>query len=108
MHRRSLLAALGASGVLTTLAACGGGDDPATGGSAGSPSTSGGGAFPVTVTHKFGSTVVESAPTRVVTVGYNEEDFVLALGCHPRRQPHPLGAFDATKRPWAVDLLPGR
>ncbi|WP_380173627.1 ABC transporter substrate-binding protein [Kineococcus sp. DHX-1] len=106
MHRRSLLAALGASGVLTTLAACGGGDEPATGGSSSSPSTSGGGAFPVTVTHKFGSTVVESAPTRVVTVGYNEEDFVLALGVTPVGSRTPLGAFDATKRPWAVDLLP--
>ncbi|MEW1959928.1 ABC transporter substrate-binding protein [Kineococcus sp. NPDC059986] len=105
MNRRSVLAALAASGVLTTLTACGGADEPAATASSTSP-TSTGGAFPVTITHKFGSTTIESAPSRVVTVGYNEEDFVLALGVTPVGSRTPLGDFDSAKRPWAVDLLP--
>ncbi|WP_432519218.1 ABC transporter substrate-binding protein [Kineococcus sp. SYSU DK006] len=109
MHRRSLLAALAASGALTTLAACGGEDGSSDAGStsrAGTPAAAGDGAFPVTIEHKLGSTTIESAPTRVVTVGYNEEDFVLALGVTPVGARTPLGSYDATRRPWAVDLLP--
>ncbi|MEH3154321.1 MAG: ABC transporter substrate-binding protein [Gordonia paraffinivorans] len=37
----------------------------------------------VTVDHKFGSTKVPENPKRVVTVGYNDQDFVLALGVVP-------------------------
>ncbi|MBB2900536.1 iron complex transport system substrate-binding protein [Kineococcus radiotolerans] len=108
MHRRSLLAALASTGALASLTACGGDDDSAGSGttpSAGAPAT-GDGTFPVTVEHKLGSTTIESAPTRVVTVGYNEEDFVLALGVTPVGARTPLGSYDASQRPWAVDLLP--
>nr|WP_246314761.1 ABC transporter substrate-binding protein [Kineococcus aurantiacus] len=97
---------MAASGALTTLAACGG-DDTATGGSATSPTTSAApGSFPVTIEHKLGSTTVAAAPTKVVTVGYNEQDFVLALGVTPVGTRTPLGDYDSTKRPWAADLLP--
>ncbi|MEV5412201.1 ABC transporter substrate-binding protein [Thermopolyspora sp. NPDC052614] len=40
-------------------------------------------AFPVTIEHKHGTTTIPSAPTRVVTVGWNDQDFVLALGVVP-------------------------
>jgi iron complex transport system substrate-binding protein len=40
-------------------------------------------AFPVTIDHKFGSTKIESQPKRVLTVGWNDQDFVLALGVTP-------------------------
>jgi iron complex transport system substrate-binding protein len=40
-------------------------------------------AFPVTLGHRFGETTIESAPTRVVTVGLKEQDDVLALGLVP-------------------------
>jgi iron complex transport system substrate-binding protein len=110
VHRRSVLAALAASGALTTLAACGGDDDSSasssTSGSTSAGTTAGAGSFPVTIEHKLGSTTIQEAPTRVVTVGYNEEDFVLALGVTPVGARSPLGSYDFPNRPWAVDLLP--
>ncbi|NAZ80856.1 ABC transporter substrate-binding protein [Kineococcus sp. R8] len=106
MHRRSVLTALAASGVLATLSACGSDDSPVAEAPASTPSAGGAGAFPVTIEHQLGTTTVPAAPTRVVTVGYNEEDFVLALGVTPVGSRTPLGSYDATRRPWAVDLLP--
>jgi iron complex transport system substrate-binding protein len=40
-------------------------------------------AFPVSIEHKFGTTVVPAAPTRVACVGLTEHDTVLALGMKP-------------------------
>ncbi len=40
-------------------------------------------AFPVTIEHALGETTIEEEPTRVVTVGYAEADFALALGVVP-------------------------
>ncbi|WP_432485094.1 iron-siderophore ABC transporter substrate-binding protein [Kineococcus esterisolvens] len=109
MHRRSVLAALAASGAVVTLAACGGEDDSAgarsPASSAGTPTAAGGGAFPVTVEHRLGSTRITGAPARVVTVGYNEQDFVLALGLTPVGTRKTL-SYDSARRPWAQDLLP--
>lgn len=68
-------AAVVAAGV---LAACGGSERDNT-----SDEVSREGAFPVTVEHKLGSTTIESEPTRVVTVGWNDQDYVLALGVVP-------------------------
>nr|WP_218680624.1 iron-siderophore ABC transporter substrate-binding protein [Rhodococcus qingshengii] len=62
----------------TALVSCSSNDDAAS-----SPSSSGGGAFPVTIDHAFGSTKIDSEPQRIVTVGYNDEQALLALGIKP-------------------------
>jgi ABC-type Fe3+-hydroxamate transport system substrate-binding protein len=40
----------------------------------------GGPSFPVTIEHKFGTTEIPAAPKRVVAVGFNDQDFALAVG----------------------------
>src|SRR6188768_3814746 len=38
------------------------------------------GTFPVSIENMFGTTVIESKPERVVSIGYTDGDYVLALG----------------------------
>jgi iron complex transport system substrate-binding protein len=69
-------------GVLAFLVLAGsgcGGDD---GGTTESSPSAGGTAFPVTVEHQLGSTVVEAAPQRIVALS-NEEDTLAVLGVTP-------------------------
>jgi iron-siderophore transport system substrate-binding protein len=82
------------------LAACGSDDD--SGGAQPSATTA---AFPVTVQHKFGSTTIGSEPKRVVTVGYTDQDAVLALGVVPVGVGDFLGGYEWRKRPWAQKAL---
>src|SRR5690606_29369791 len=70
-----------------------------------SPTTTGDAAFPVTIEHEFGSTTVESAPTRIVAAGFNEADFLLAFGIVPVGVRDFIGEFPEETRPWAVDLI---
>ncbi|WP_245816593.1 ABC transporter substrate-binding protein [Rhodococcus maanshanensis] len=58
------------------------------------------GVFPVTMQHKFGSTTIESRPNRVVTVGFNDLDFALALGETPVAT-RAFTGYDYKQRPWA-------
>lgn len=95
-------AALLALLLAVVLAGCGGstqqpaeGDAPA----------AGQGAFPVTVEHKYGSTVIESEPKRVVTLGMSDQDPVLALGVKPVGvvdwfKERPFGKWPWTKERW--------
>lgn len=62
-------------------------------------------AFPVTIDHKFGSTTVDSEPQRVVSVGYNEHDFLLALGVVPVGLRDWYGDQPNSVWPWAQDEL---
>ncbi|MEU9373461.1 iron-siderophore ABC transporter substrate-binding protein [Streptomyces sp. NPDC048255] len=93
-----------AAAAALALAACGGGSEkketeatPSAGADAKSA------AFPVTVDHKYGSTTIDKAPTKVVTLGLSDQDAVLALGVKP------VGAVDWFKEdpygkwPWAKD-----
>lgn len=101
LGRRGFLLATGAL-LAAPLAACGGSDDEPT------STTSGGGAatgrFPVRIAHKFGTTEIPSAPQRVVAVGYNDQDFALALGVVPLGFRQFQGA-DISRRPWATAAL---
>jgi iron complex transport system substrate-binding protein len=64
-----------------------------------------GGAFPVTVEHAFGSTVVTAAPQRIVTAGYTEQDVVLPLGATPVAVTEWYGEHPSATWPWAQDEL---
>ena len=41
------------------------------------------GAFPVTLEHNYGETTIETKPERVITIGWNAQDVVAALGVVP-------------------------
>jgi iron complex transport system substrate-binding protein len=96
-----LAATLAALMLTVTLAACGG--DEAAGGAPATASQAD--AFPVTVEHKYGSTEVASEPERVVTVGYTDQDAVLALGVVPVGVGDFLGGYKWRERPWARDAI---
>ena len=84
--------------------ACGGDDEP--GGAPGSTtSPPADAAFPVSVEHAFGTTEVARAPERVVTVGYTEQDTVLALGIVPVGVTEWYGELPYATWPWATDEL---
>ena len=91
-----LLAAL-----LLALAACGGGASSEQ--ASESPAASTG----ATITHRFGTTAVPANPSRVVTVGFNEQDFTIALGVEPVGVREFLG-YDAPQRPWLPEALRGK
>ncbi|MFI0352959.1 iron-siderophore ABC transporter substrate-binding protein [Actinomadura sp. 9N407] len=67
------------------------------------------GAFPVTVEHAFGSTRVTKAPQRVVSVGYTDDQAILAFGIKPvgmvDQYPNPPGKTPDinTQWPWVKD-----
>ena len=78
------------------LAGCGDGDpEPA-----GEPR-----AEAVTIEHKFGTTELPADPERVVAVGFNDQDFALALDVHPVGARQFQAGIDITRRPWALDAL---
>lgn len=62
-------------------------------------------AFPVTIAHKHGKTEILAAPERVVTVGYNDHDAVLALGVTPVGVRDWFGNQPFATWPWARDEL---
>ena len=101
--RRAAVLALTAA-VLAGVAACGGSAEEDTA-SAADPSSSG--AFPVSIDNEFGTTEIPAEPQRVVTVGYNDEDFVLALGVTPVGVRDLIGDYDSASRPWAQEQLDG-
>ena len=63
------------------------------------------GVFPVTIKHKYGETVVESPPERVITVGFSEQDPVLALGVIPVAIREWFGGHPHAVWPWGLDEL---
>ena len=63
--------------------------------------------FPATVTHEYGQTVVEEAPERVVSLGYTDQDAILALGTVPVAIREFTGNRPSATWPWAADKLKG-
>src|SRR5688572_22296797 len=61
------------------------------------------GAYPVTIPNAYGETTIPAEPTRVVAVGFNEADFLLALGVVPVGVRDFIGEYDETARPWAQE-----
>ncbi|MFC8225243.1 iron-siderophore ABC transporter substrate-binding protein [Streptomyces sp. NPDC057287] len=89
------------------LAGCS--SDPADEGTSDKAPAAEAGAFPVTVEHAFGSTKITKTPERVVTVGYTDDQAVLALGTKPvgmvDQYPNPAGTSPDinTQWPWVKD-----
>ncbi|MHA6624651.1 iron-siderophore ABC transporter substrate-binding protein [Pseudonocardia sichuanensis] len=103
LTRRRLLTGAGALGALGLLSACGGGSTATS--PPGPAAASGGGAFPLTVEHSKGTTAVAGAPQRVVTVGFSDQDPVLAMGVRPVAVTDWYGDHPYATWPWAQDEL---
>src|SRR3954454_12694011 len=69
---------------------------------ASSPSTD---TFPVTITHKYGEAVVPEEPTKVISVGFTDQDAILALGIRPIAIRDWYGDQPDAVWPWAQDEL---
>jgi iron complex transport system substrate-binding protein len=77
-------------------------------GAAGCGSSAGGGeegATGRTIEHKYGATKISGAPERIVTVGFSDQDFVLALGAKPVAVTDWYGDYPHAVWPWAQDEL---
>jgi iron complex transport system substrate-binding protein len=63
--------------------------------------------FPVTIEHKYGSSTIDAEPTRVVTVGFSDQDALLALGVIPVGIRDWYGDQPNAVWPWATAALGG-
>lgn len=88
------------SGGLLLLGGCGG-----AGGGAGGGGGGGGSGGKRKVKHKYGETEVSGEPGRVVTVGFTDQDYVLALGVAPVAVREWFGEKPHATWPWAQDEL---
>lgn len=61
--------------------------------------------YPLTIDHKFGTTVIEAKPERVASLDYNGADNLLELGVQPVTIRYWYGDYEKTVWPWASDLL---
>jgi len=93
--RRKVATAVAALSATALLASCSSSDPDST------AASSSDGAFPVTIANTFGSTTIESAPERLVTLGWNAQDVVYALGETPVGMPkYTYGAEPNGVMPW--------
>jgi iron complex transport system substrate-binding protein len=103
VRRATRISSLSVVLLLAVLVACDDGvSDPP-----GDAAPSGEGDFPVTVQHRYGTTVIPAPPERVVTAGFNDADYALAFGVVPVAVRDFIGAFVEEDRPWARDALAG-
>jgi iron complex transport system substrate-binding protein len=98
--------ALLAAGLLVATA-CGSDDEPVAAGAAAGPDSTAAtpapaaDAYPVTIDHKFGATTIAGPPERVVSLGYTEQDAIVALGVQPIAVRYAFGPEDDVFFPWA-------
>jgi iron complex transport system substrate-binding protein len=93
---------------LALVAACGGDDAESTEaqpGPADASTTPSATEFPITLEHKYGETTIDTEPVRVVSVGYSEQDTLLALGVMPVAVRDWYGEQPFATWPWAQDEL---
>jgi iron complex transport system substrate-binding protein len=83
------------------LTGCGSAEDAAP------PATATTAARTRTIVHKWGSTEVPADPRRVVSVGFTDQDYLLALGVVPIAVREWFGAKPSATWPWAQDRLDG-
>ncbi|QNG19038.1 iron-siderophore ABC transporter substrate-binding protein [Rhodococcus triatomae] len=97
LARRRLAAVAVAGAATLVLASCSSGDDDTTSAEAGD-------GFPVTIANTFGETTIDSKPERIVTLGWNAQDIVYALGETPVGMPrYDYGADPNGVMPWLQD-----
>jgi iron complex transport system substrate-binding protein len=108
--RRRLAAVLSAAALgVGLLAGCGSDSSDSEDKASETTPAAAAGAFPVTVEHAFGTTEVTKAPQRVVSVGYTDDQTILAFGIKPvgmvDQYPNPPGKTPDinTQWPWVKD-----
>jgi iron complex transport system substrate-binding protein len=94
--------------LVLALGACSDEDDPIASSSASEPApapseTAGAVAFPVSVEHAWGTAEIKSEPQRVVALGYQDQDSILALGVKPVAVRYWFGPEDDQIWPWAEE-----
>lgn len=67
------------------------------------PATDVASVFPVTIEHKYGSTVIPEEPQRVLSLGFSEHDAILALGVEPIAVRYWFGDETDVIFPWAEE-----
>lgn len=106
---RRIAAVLSAAALGVGLLAGCGSDSDGPADKSGGEAPAAAGAFPVTVEHAFGTTKIEEAPERVVSVGYTDDQTILAFGIKPvgmvDQYPNPAGQSPDinTQWPWVKD-----
>ena len=104
--RRTLRGLAAAGALLLSLgltAACGGDDEP----TGGTGAAGGGDAFPVTITHKLGTTRIDKKPERIVVLGEIDADALLALGVQPVGMVELTGVQPDGLAPWNAAKVTG-
>ena len=97
---RTLLATVGtAAAAALVLAGCSAGS-PSSGSSGSSTGAGDSGAYPVTITTALGTTTIDSAPKRVVALGWGDAETALALGVQPVGASDWLGFGGDGVGPW--------
>ncbi len=66
---------------------------------------SGGPGFPVSIPNRYGETVVPAEPKRVVSIGYTDQDTILAFGVVPVAIREFIGHQPSATWPWARPML---